>query len=299
MWVRRLTGLTLLALAACGDGGDVATRPEPPQDPDLGAAAVERDLAYCATPDPEQTLDLYRPRDPRATPTPLVVYVHGGAWRAGDKRGGVWFERIARALLAEGFAVASIDYRLAPTHPWPRQIADVRCAFAFLRSAAPDRGLDPDRIAAWGTSAGAHLAALVALDDAERALAAFVGLYGIYDLTVEGLSDLVRIGGADVFGVLPGSGDPVLREASPALLASSGDPPVMLVHGADDTVVPAGQSVGLEARLRAAGVEVELVLVENAEHQLLEAGAPIAPSAEAITAAVVTFFAERSRLAGR
>jgi len=295
MRIRRLTGLTLLTLAACGDGRDVTTPPEPRQDPDLGAAAVERDLAYCATADPEQTLDLYRPRDPRATPTPLVVYVHGGAWRAGDKRGGVWFERIARALLSEGFAVASIDYRLAPADPWPRQIEDVRCAFTFLRTVAPERGLDPDRIAAWGTSAGAHLAALVALDDVERALVAFVGLYGIYDLTVEGLSDLVRLGGADVFGVLPGSADPVLVEASPALLASSGDPPVLLVHGADDTVVPPGQSVALEEGLRDAGVEVELVLVENAEHQFLESGGPIAPSAEAITAAVVTFLGERSR----
>jgi len=295
MRLRRLAGLTLFTLAACGDGGDVATRPEPREEPDLGAAAVERDLAYCATPDPEQTLDLYRPRDPRATPAPLVVYVHGGAWRAGDKRGGVWFERIARALLAEGFAVASIDYRLAPTDPWPRQIEDVRCAFAFLRSAAPDRGLDPDRIAAWGTSAGAHLAALVALDDAERTPVAFAGLYGIYDLTVEGLSDLIRLGVADVFGVAPGSDDPVLREASPALLASSGDPPVLLVHGVDDTVVPANQSMALEARLREAGVEVELILVENAEHQFLESKGPIAPSEEAITAAVVTFLGERSR----
>lgn len=260
---------------------------------EAGATAVFG-VPYCGTEHPERTLDLYRPETPRATRTPLVVHVHGGAWRAGDKRAGRWFERIAGLLLDEGFAIASVDYRLAPRDPWPRQIDDVRCALAFLARASPVLEIDPARIGIFGTSAGAHLAALAALAD-ERVPAAFVGLYGVYDLTGPDLSELIRLGAADAFGSPAGSGDPVLERASPVRLASGDDVPTLLVHGIDDSVVPVGQSVRMEAALRESGAPVELILVEGAEHQFIPTGVAIDPSEEAILAGIVEFLTARLR----
>lgn len=253
-----------------------------------GGATAVFDVYYCGVEHPERTLDLYRPGTPRATPAPLVVHIHGGAWRVGDKREGTWFERIARILLDEGFTVASVDYRLAPDDPWPRPIDDVRCAMEFLLRAAPVLEIDPARIGIFGTSAGAHLAALASLS-AGRVPVAFVGLYGIYDLTGSDLSDPIRLATADVFGAPAGSGDPVLERASPIRLASGDDVPTLLVHGVDDSVVPVGQSVRLDAALREAGAPAELILVERAEHQLIPTTGAIDPSEEAIVTAIVEF----------
>ena len=116
--------------------------------------AVHRDLAYVSAGHPRQRLDLYLPE--RTGPLPLLVYVHGGAFRGGDKGDGPALE-----YLDEGYALASINYRLSQHAVFPAQIEDCKAAVRWLRAHAGEYRLDPDHMAIGGTSAGGHLAAMV------------------------------------------------------------------------------------------------------------------------------------------
>ena len=121
-------------------------------------APVAADLAYAPLSD-AQRLDLYTP--PRGeTPYPLVVVIHGGGWTVGDKRGELPSAAIP-GFLDLGYAVASVNYRLAGEAVFPAQLLDVKAAIRYLRADAPVFHLDPDRFAVVGESAGAHLAALL------------------------------------------------------------------------------------------------------------------------------------------
>jgi len=115
---------------------------------------VHRDLAYVPGGDERQKLDLYLPND--GTNLPLIINIHGGAFKAGSKADGVPVE-----YLAQGYAVASIDYRLSQQAKYPAQIEDCKAAVRWLRAHAPEYRLDPSRFATWGSSAGGHLAAML------------------------------------------------------------------------------------------------------------------------------------------
>ena len=121
----------------------------------LGTA--HRDLTYCNA----QKLDLYVPRAAVTRPLPIAMYVHGGGMTAGDKSdlSPIFLD----ALASSGYAVASVNYRLAPGSRFPAQIEDVKCAIRYLRSTAPRYGLDGTEIFAFGTSVGGQLVALAAL----------------------------------------------------------------------------------------------------------------------------------------
>jgi acetyl esterase/lipase len=222
-------------------------------------------------------------------PFPVVVFLHGGGWQAGSRhsagpgyRGArpSPFERVARA----GIAVASVDYRLSGEATWPAQLHDAKAAVRWLRARADDLGIDPERVAAWGESAGGHLAELLGLtiDDAE--------LEG--DIGVTGPSSAVSAVAAwyapsDVAAVATDTGldpaDPTTREnrllgapapsvpelavqASPISHVSPGAPPFLLLHGADDGFIPAVQSERLHAALVQAGVQAEFQLYAGADH---------------------------------
>ena len=162
------------------------------------------DLAYAGTPNPAQTLDVYLPE---ATVNaseqghrPLVVFIHGGAWMIGDKawvRGGthMQLEQFLHLLLRNGYAVASLNYRLVPEGVFPAPIHDVKAAVRYLRAHAHELGINPERIGVAGESAGAHLAQLLAVSADQPSLegdlgnAAFssrvkaaVSYYGIADV---------------------------------------------------------------------------------------------------------------------
>ena len=113
------------------------------------------DIPYATVAGHDLLLDLYLPSD-RTHPAPLVIFVHGGAWRSGSKQ-----RMPLTALVRDGFAVASVDYRLSPVAQFPAQIHDLKAAIRFLRAKQDDYGYDARRLAIAGTSAGAHLAALV------------------------------------------------------------------------------------------------------------------------------------------
>ncbi len=114
-----------------------------------------RDITYCTADGVELKLDFFLPKQPLGV-VPLVIYVHGGGWFEGDKRGGEGMLD-APALLEAGFAFATLNYRLAPEYKFPAMIQDVKCAIRFLRAHAGEYRIDPQKIGIYGASAGGHL----------------------------------------------------------------------------------------------------------------------------------------------
>jgi len=245
------------------------------------AHSVLRDLEYASVDGISLRLDLYLP-DPRpADPVPLVLWVHGGAWRAGSKD-----RTYAPEILGESYAVASVDYRLSQEAPFPAQIHDVKAAVRFLRAHADRFGLDPNRFGAWGSSAGGHLVALLGVscgaDDLEGTLGdhpdqsscvqAVCDFFGPTDLPA-----LLEQRGADTRRPMPEDqllGGPVeglpdlAALASPITQVDASDPPFLILHGSDDPTVPVEQSIAFDQALRAAGVDTTLIVIDDAGHGL-------------------------------
>jgi acetyl esterase/lipase len=119
-----------------------------------------RTLTYASRDGVDLLLDLYLPANPIRRPIPTVVFLHGGGWSGGTRTTGPDFHRY---FAQDGFAMASIEYRLTPSITFPANVEDVRTAIRWLKANASTHGLDPDRVCLWGTSAGGHLAAVAGL----------------------------------------------------------------------------------------------------------------------------------------
>lgn len=263
----------------------------------LGTA--NRDLTYCNS----QKLDLYVPRADVARPLPIAIYVHGGGMTAGDKSdlSPVFLD----ALASSGYAVASVNYRLAPGSRFPAQIEDVKCAIRYLRSKAPRYGLDGTEIFAFGTSVGGQLVALAALTgphslyDAgpypteSSAVRAVADLFGPANLTqpASGFSS------SDIQQVFGRNDRRELLLASPTFFVVPHSPPILLVQGVDDTKVLKSQSIEFYGDLRAAGDSAQLLLVQNMGHMFMQVGSkPLDPSLSQIAQQVVNFFNSQRRM---
>ena len=216
--------------------------------------------------------DLYRA--PGAGPQPFVVVVHGGSWRSGDK-GEV--ARESRALAAAGYSVVDARYRLAPEHPFPAAVDDVRAVLRLVRAQAGALGLDPSRAALLGRSAGAQIALVAAYgggspDERGAPPSAVVSLYGPTDLAwchahpfvpdvVEGTSALEGyLGGA------PGARPEAYRLATPMTLAPSADVATLILHGEAERCVRPVNARRLHDALVAKGKRSNLVMIPFAEH---------------------------------
>lgn len=274
-------------------------------------ATVRADVEFCAPAGEPLVVDLYFPAAPADVKVPVALFFHGGAWIGGTENlsGSAWLAALVEPLRDRGFLVASAEYRLAPAARWPAPIEDAKCAVRFLRSRAAEYGLDPDRILAWGSSAGGHLASLVGTtEDGElegngghagvsSRVSAVVDLWGPADL-----SDPTGwpIGTGAAFQLVfraSSFDDPVLVEASPVAHVDPGDPPFLIVHGLDDDVVPVDQSYAMRDALRAVGVDAELITVANAGHGLVRTfgAGPLEPSADSVAEAILAFFEARTR----
>jgi acetyl esterase/lipase len=230
-------------------------------------------------------------------PFPVVVLIHGGGWRSGDKRD---MARHAGPLTKEGYACFSINYRLTPEGRFPRDVEDCKAAVQWLRRQAGRLNIDPDRIAAMGGSAGGHLAAFIgATDDHDGfnddefstsgRVQAVVALYGVFDFTAMG----VRTGGLRKFAYLrspDGKEEAFLQKISPATYISPDDPPVLMIHGVEDSLVPVEQSRLYSQALTDAGIENELILVEGVGHGFAPVkGMEMKPSWDEITRDLLDF----------
>ncbi len=295
---------------------------KPPSTPTMSVVinarpgAIYKDVTYCtaSATDPTSSddrialkMDIYYPSRTFSTSLdkndlkalPVAVYVHGGGWTTGDKGSGAGIID-TQGLLARGYLVVSINYRLAPQFKFPAQIEDVKCAIRHLRATAAVYNLDPNRIGVWGGSAGGHLVALLGttdksvgwdvgeyIDQSSR-VQAVVDLFGPADLTqmFPGLSIIV---GQSVFGAST-QNDPILLRASPVTYISPDDPPFLILQGDKDTTVPPSQSQTLYDRLKVGGVPATLVMVKNAGHSFTPVGGAIDPTREELTNIIADFF---------
>ncbi|WP_437204895.1 alpha/beta hydrolase fold domain-containing protein [Planctomicrobium sp. SH664] len=229
-------------------------------------------------------LDLKIPAATTPGPYPLVVWIHGGGWRAGTKKG---YGRAAE-LVDAGYAVASVEYRLSTEAISPAQIHDCKAAIRWLRAHAAEYNINPDQIGVWGSSAGGHLVALLGTSGGVAELEGTIGDHLNVSSRVQavcdhcGPSDLVRMattpgferrqGPNDSMAVLLGG--PVLehqeaaRLISPVTYINAEDPPFLIVHGEQDEAVPVDQSRHLHARLQEGGVSSRLRLIPDKGHSL-------------------------------
>lgn len=212
---------------------------------------VVRGLGY--GPHPRNRLDLWRPDDSRQG-LPTLVFFYGGSWQEGA-RGDYAF--VAVSLARAGFLVIVPDYRVYPEAAFPAFLEDGALAVAAARRLAREHGGDPARLLVMGHSAGAHIAAMLALDRRWGARpAGMVGLAGPYDF--------LPILGADIRAVFAPAAD--TRETQPIHFAGGHAPPMLLLHGARDRVVWPRNALALAARLNAAGAQAEARILPRIGH---------------------------------
>lgn len=255
---------------------------------------IERDIAFAMVDGVALKLDAYRPGVPG--PLPAIILVHGGGWVKGDKSG---LAEYARFFAELGYVGFSVNYRLAPEFRFSAQIEDVKCAVRWVREHAAEYGVDPERIGAFGTSAGGHLVGLLGVTDGSEGLEGTCGDPAISSrvgavVPYFGPMDLERLfsgvaGAAAAPALLGTSCDAnpeACRAASPITYVTPDDPPFLLVHGTRDPLVPFEQSTLMFEALQTAGVQAELVPIAGAGH-----GWPLESSfGQQALAEVVPFF---------
>jgi alpha-L-fucosidase 2 len=214
-------------------------------------------------------------------PFPIAILVHGGGWSRGDKSGAdkpgdsaditPWFA----PLTAANYTWFSINYRLAPKHPWPACFEDVQTAIRWVKAHAAEFKGDPHRLALFGHSAGGHLVALAAtLGDESTRVQAVVGYAPVTDFE----SELPRRGGLSTslqaLHHRPKEITPdtlaLLRDTAPITHVKPGLPPFLLLHGDADKTVLLEQSLAFQHKLRIAGVTCDLITIPGAPHGLLK-----------------------------
>lgn len=246
-------------LSACvSDSGTL--RPDNPVAPAAYAVADRTTVTYTPSGWPQAiSADLYQPQG--AGPFPAVVVIHGGGWDGRDRSD---MSSISRRLASRGYVALNIDYRLAPKYLYPAQLQDVAEAVKWLRHNATRLHVDPTRIATWGYSAGAHLAALVATSppsvDARVQAVVAGGLPS--DLPHYPDSPIITrfIGGT--YAEQPQA----WIEASPARQVTSDTPPMFIYHGTWDRLVSVDDARTMKQALDAKHVPAELYLIRGSGH---------------------------------
>ena len=229
-------------------------------------------------------LDVARPKA-QSKDLPVVLLVHGGGWVSGKKED---YRFMQTALAQQQYVAVSIDYRLAPDSVFPAPVEDVKCAVRWIRENAHAQRMDTRRIVAMGASAGAHLVVMLGTT---QGMAQFEGSGG-HSNQSSAIDAMVLHGGPFALGPLarelsahPTADSPAsqkavtmllggntdfnsqaYRDASPAIFASPKSAPALLLHGAEDTVVPNSESVGFDALLRSKGVSSDLLIMPKAGH---------------------------------
>lgn len=244
----------------------------------LQTAREFKDITYATVDGKALALDLYLPAG--VAQPPLVVWVHGGAWRQGSKAS------VPLGFVRNGIATASVDYRLSTEARFPGMIHDIKAAVRFLRARAGDYGYRTDRIAIAGDSAGGHLAALVGVSNGVPALEGTVGAhtsqssnihaivdyYGATNLTTI-LSQSTPLG-LDVrrpalellLGGLPDKVPELATLASVVSHVDASDPALLIFHGDRDPQMPINQSHELEGVYEKLKLDVEMIVVHGSAH---------------------------------
>lgn len=241
-------------------------------------------MVYCHSAGGDMQLDLYMPETVSGDSLPLIVWFHGGAWKLGSR---LDMEKVVAEQLEKGFAIASVSYSLSKVARWPVQIHEAKAALRYLRGNAEALGLDEQRFIAAGMSAGAHMACMLGVsaqnDDLNGALGehedqsnAVQGVLALYPPTdfravpedYDGLLDyyaekspVTELLGESI-RVAPQKSD----LASPVRQATPECPPVLILHGREDPIVPFSQSELLHETLSEMGVDSQLMLFDDYTH---------------------------------
>lgn len=245
--------------------------------------AIVHDLPYAGKAGgPRRTLDLYLPSRDAPTGRPVIVWVHGGGWAAGDKS-----DCPAKRFVAQGYAVASVNYRLSGDAIFPAQIEDCKAAIRWLRAHAADFNLDPARFGAWGNSAGGHLVALLGttggtkkfdvgdnLDQSSRvqAVSDFYGPTDLLQMDAQALPssrikhDTPNSPESRLVGGSLQKNRAAAKQTNPIDYVTADDPPFLIVYGDQDPMVPPRQNWLLFDALKNAGVTVHIHTVHGAGH---------------------------------
>jgi acetyl esterase/lipase len=250
----------------------------------MGHRSVEcvRDLRYAEGAGRRHLLDVYKPRPP-VERAPVLLQIHGGAWTIGAKN--TQGRPLMQALASAGWVCVAINYRLSPRSKFPDHLVDCKLALRWIRRHIAEHGGDPGRVVVTGGSAGAHLAAMVALtandpryqqgfEDVDTSVVGCVPMYGPYALDeIFGPPRWSRIGrrvaghmGALVLGENVADDPRPYRTASPMHAVRSGAPPFLVVHGTIDNLVPVEQARRFTAALRDVGTHVTYVELPGAPH---------------------------------
>jgi acetyl esterase/lipase len=266
--------------------------------------SVTQDIEFANVGGTSLKLDLYRPAADRALPA--LVWIHGGGFQVGDK--GEYRERFT-PIAERGFVVASMNYRLLGEAPWPAQIHDANAAVRWLRANAAEHGVDPDRIAVGGGSAGGQLASLVGLTTGDAALEGEVGDHTATSSAVSAVvamfpaTDLIALGGpselereilppsagATLLGIAHVDDDPAASRAiSPRHRVHAGAPPHLLLHGDRDMVMHVDQSRTMHDALSAVGAHSALLVLAGQGHESEAFAAPT------VIGTITGFLAERA-----
>ncbi|MDZ4289283.1 MAG: alpha/beta hydrolase [Prosthecobacter sp.] len=247
---------------------------------------MEKNISYISEGDEAQKLDLYLPEKAADKPLPLIVHIHGGGWRGGNK-----FPCPVTAMVLKGYAVASVEYRFSQKAVFPAQIQDCQAAIRWLRAHSEKYNFDPSHVAVVGASAGGHLSALVGTSGGKKAFAPIGGnddqpdhvqavcdIYGPADFSTvvqqaaedKNVKNIFQFNTpSDPYSGLIGAklddkakSDPV----SPVHYVSKDSPPFLILHGTHDTLVPYAQSEQLAAALKEKGVKVWLQTLPGSGH---------------------------------
>lgn len=240
---------------------------------------VSRDIEYAQVDGHSLKLDLYRPDG--ATSPPLLVWIHGGAWRAGSKD-----KMPLGELVKRGYAIASVDYRLSPVAKFPAQIHDCKAAIRFLRAKAELYGYDSSYIGIAGSSAGGHLVAEIGVTNGHTELEGTVGKHPDLSSSVQAVVDYygptnfltilkqstphglsVRVPALQLLlGSQPEENPELAKLASPVFHVDRNDPPLLMIHGDQDPQVPINQSHELHGRYKQLGLTVEFEVIHGGAH---------------------------------
>ena len=245
---------------------------------------IETNIFYTENKNLRQSLDLIIPKKRTSKKLPVIVYIHGGAWKAGNKEQGL--RHLIPYVESGNYIGASIGYRLSSESKWPNQIYDCKAAVRWIRGHAKEYGIDANRIGAMGHSAGGHLVSMLGTSSGVKALE---GSLGNYEKHSSNVNCVVNFFGPSAFlemSKFPSKIDHDAAEspesqliggaltknkknaklASPINYVSEGDIPFMHIHGTNDQLVPYNQSVIFNKKLLKEGCESVLITIENGGH---------------------------------
>jgi acetyl esterase/lipase len=247
-----------------------------PTRPNAPHTTLIKDVPYGTVNDQPLLLDILHPEPLPAHPMPVIVEIHGGAWREGEKDA-----QRNNIFVQHGFFAASINYRLSWEAIFPAQIEDVKTAIRWLRANARTYNIDPDRIGVWGHSAGGHLSALLGtsgdrhevdrhdqgVSTRVQAVVALSAPVNMMKYGWEHFDDRDKVF-EQLFGGPAHEHTNLVRMADPLTYLRSDAPPFLIIHGDHDETVPVEQGDALHHALQAAGIDVTYVRIECGDHGL-------------------------------